>query len=137
MPSDSDSADEVEMHYPIPCAFCRIADAYPPTISSIPASKRDAVPSEESFNSQKIQPPCFLILNDPLLMAFLDIMPMARGHVLVATRKHRRRIGEVEGEEGRSVGELDFYFSNISLLLLLRKSLDISSGVSASRGGKY
>jgi len=104
----SDGSDEVETLYPIPCAFCNIASSYPAgndSARNASASRRDAVPTEAAAHSQKIQPACFLILNSPDVMAFLDIMPITRGHVLLVTRAHRRRIAEVEGEESREVGE--------------------------------
>ena len=101
----SDGSDEVETFYPTPCAFCHIASHDPPsTRSNASASRHDAGPTEADADSQKIQPSCFLILNSPDVMAFLDIMPITRGHVLVVTRAHRRRIAEVEGEESREVG---------------------------------
>jgi len=100
----SDSLDKVESTYPIPCAFCRIASTYPASTSSTSASRCDAVPLDEDSDSQKISPSCFLILSTPEVMAFLDIMPITPGHVLLATREHRRRIAEVEGEEGREIG---------------------------------
>lgn len=122
----SDSTDEVESHYPIPCAFCKIAEAYPTTINSVPASKRDVVPDEETFDSQKIQPPCFLILNAPEVMAFLDIMPITRGHMLLATRAHRRRIADLGSEEGRSIGML-ILFPLLMAMDVGHKSLVIST----------
>ena len=100
----SDSPDEVESAFPIPCAFCRIASAYPASTNSTSASRCHAIPLEDGSDSQKISPRCFLILNTPEVMAFLDIMPITPGHVLLATRDHRRKIGDVEGEEGREIG---------------------------------
>jgi diadenosine tetraphosphate (Ap4A) HIT family hydrolase len=35
----------------------------------------------------------------------LDILPMTRGHVLVATRGHRVKVEDLEGDEGKAVGE--------------------------------
>jgi len=37
-------------------------------------------------------------------MAYLDIMPIARGHVLVATRAHRQKLSDVSVEESRELG---------------------------------
>lgn len=106
----SDSPDEVESAFPIPCAFCRIASAYPASTSSTSASKCDAIPLEDNSDSQKVSPSCFLILNTPEVMAFLDIMPITPGHMLLATREHRRRIGEVGSEEGREIGTFGFIY---------------------------
>ena len=102
----SDSPDEIESAFPVSCAFCRIASAYPVSESSTSASRFDAIPLEHDSDSQKISPSCFLILNTLDVMAFLDIMPITPGHVLLATRQHRRRIGEVTSEEGREIGKV-------------------------------
>jgi diadenosine tetraphosphate (Ap4A) HIT family hydrolase len=38
-------------------------------------------------------------------MAFLDIMPLSPGHLLVTTRKHNEKISDITGEEARELGE--------------------------------
>jgi len=38
-------------------------------------------------------------------MAFLDIMPMTAGHVLVIPRTHREKLGDLRGREGASLGQ--------------------------------
>jgi diadenosine tetraphosphate (Ap4A) HIT family hydrolase len=37
-------------------------------------------------------------------MAFLDIMPLSRGHTLVTTRKHHEKISDVTEEEASELG---------------------------------
>ena len=37
-------------------------------------------------------------------MAFLDIMPLSPGHLLVTTRKHHGKISDVTEEEARELG---------------------------------
>jgi diadenosine tetraphosphate (Ap4A) HIT family hydrolase len=37
-------------------------------------------------------------------MAFLDIMPLSPGHLLVTTRKHHEKISDVSEEEARELG---------------------------------
>ena len=37
-------------------------------------------------------------------MAFLDIMPLSPGHLLVTTRKHHEKITDVTEEEARELG---------------------------------
>jgi|SRR5579871_3834417 len=102
----SDHSDEVESAFHIPCVFCQIASAYPTSASLTSTSRCDAVPSEEDSDSQKISPSCFLILNTPKVMAFLDIMPITSGHILLATRQHWQRIEEVGAEEAREIGKV-------------------------------
>ena len=37
-------------------------------------------------------------------MAFLDIMPLAPGHILVTTRKHHQKLSDVSEEEAAELG---------------------------------
>jgi diadenosine tetraphosphate (Ap4A) HIT family hydrolase len=37
-------------------------------------------------------------------MAFLDIMPLSPGHLLVTTRKHHEKISDVTEEEAKELG---------------------------------
>lgn len=39
------------------------------------------------------------------MIAFLDILPMTRGHLLVATRGHRGKVEDLDGREGSEIGE--------------------------------
>ncbi|KXT14389.1 hypothetical protein AC579_2751 [Pseudocercospora musae] len=73
--------------YPIPCAFCNISKTYP-------ASPHSDVPSNP--DPEKIDPQCHLILSTPLVLAFLDIMPIAPGHILLITRKHYRKLSDLQ-----------------------------------------
>ncbi|KXT07451.1 hypothetical protein AC578_516 [Pseudocercospora eumusae] len=73
--------------YPIPCAFCNISKTYP-------ASPNSHVPSNP--DPEKIDPQCHLILSTPLVLAFLDIMPIAPGHILLTTRKHYRKLSDLQ-----------------------------------------
>ncbi|EME50065.1 hypothetical protein DOTSEDRAFT_116321, partial [Dothistroma septosporum NZE10] len=67
------------------CAFCRIADAYP-------ADRSSPVPTAAAADPEKVDPQCHLILSTPLVLAFLDIMPISPGHILLTTRKHYRKL---------------------------------------------
>ncbi|EME88165.1 uncharacterized protein MYCFIDRAFT_201423 [Pseudocercospora fijiensis CIRAD86] len=73
--------------YPIPCAFCNISKTYP-------ASPNSDVPSNPE--PEKIEPQCHLILSTPLVLAFLDIMPIAPGHILLTTRKHYTKLSDLQ-----------------------------------------
>jgi diadenosine tetraphosphate (Ap4A) HIT family hydrolase len=37
-------------------------------------------------------------------MAFLDIMPLSPGHLLVTTRAHREKVSEITDQEAREMG---------------------------------
>ncbi|EMD01043.1 hypothetical protein BAUCODRAFT_61487 [Baudoinia panamericana UAMH 10762] len=73
----------VAEHYPIDCPFCNIANAYlPDPASPIPSSPDPA----------KVDPQCHLILSTPYVLGFLDILPIAPGHILLTTRRHYRTL---------------------------------------------
>ncbi|KAE9973744.1 hypothetical protein BLS_003439 [Venturia inaequalis] len=91
------------------CPFCTIANAYPTaTTTSAPSTTqtvhqlRAAVPQEPEVT--RVSPSCFLVLSAPSVMAFLDILPMTRGHLLVTVRGHREKIHDLTGGEGGEVG---------------------------------
>jgi diadenosine tetraphosphate (Ap4A) HIT family hydrolase len=74
------------------CPFCAIAKAFPPSSSPSP-------------NYDLVSPSAHVILSTSLCMAFLDIMPLSPGHILVTTRKHHEKISDVTDEESRELGE--------------------------------
>jgi diadenosine tetraphosphate (Ap4A) HIT family hydrolase len=77
------AADE---RYAEACAFCAIGATYPP-------SQGTAVPSDP--NPELLSPQCHLILSTPYVLAFLDIMPMAPGHILLTTRRHYTKLSDL------------------------------------------
>ncbi|KAE8452384.1 hypothetical protein EG329_001084 [Mollisiaceae sp. DMI_Dod_QoI] len=83
------------------CPFCNIAEHFPPSES----------PSD---NYELISPSAFVVLSTPLCLAFLDIMPLSPGHLLVTTRKHHEKISDVEEDESR---ELGMWVSRLSRVL--------------------
>ncbi|KAF2731167.1 HIT-like protein [Polyplosphaeria fusca] len=101
---------ELDLHYPPDaCPFCNIAAAFPAPSSSplwTPSKQVlvDAVPSEQAADPEKTSPNSFVVLAAQDVMAFLDILPMTRGHLLVSTRDHRVKVQDVEGEEGSALG---------------------------------
>jgi diadenosine tetraphosphate (Ap4A) HIT family hydrolase len=74
------------------CPFCNIAAHFPPS------------PSPDS-NHELLSPSAFVVLSSPMVVAFLDIMPLSPGHLLVTTRRHHEKISDVTGEEARALGE--------------------------------
>ncbi|TQS34529.1 hypothetical protein Golomagni_05082 [Golovinomyces magnicellulatus] len=85
------------------CPFCHIAEKFPPS----PAHRIDRC-------HHKVSPPAFVVLSTPLCMAFLDILPLSAGHLLLTTRKHREKISDVGEEESRELGA---WISKLSLIL--------------------
>lgn len=87
----------IEEAYPIDCPFCAIAAAYP-------ASETSPVPS--SPNPDLVSPQCHLLLSTPNVLAFLDILPIATGHVLLTTREHYQKLSDIPSSPS-SNGEVD------------------------------
>jgi len=73
------------------CPFCSIASNYPP--------------SSSLANPDLTTPSAFVVLSTPQCMAFLDIMPLSPGHLLVTTRNHNEKLSDVSEEEARELGE--------------------------------
>lgn len=73
--------------YPVKCAFCKIANAYPVSSNSpIPIN-----PDPEAVDG----PTCHLLLSTRHVLAFLDIMPIAPGHILLTTRDHYEKLSDL------------------------------------------
>ncbi|KIX04974.1 uncharacterized protein Z518_05846 [Rhinocladiella mackenziei CBS 650.93] len=81
------------------CPFCMISTTYGP-ISPISA------PIHASLDSRKLDPPAFVLFSSEHVIAFLDIMPLTRGHVLVAPRKHRVKVGSLSADESAEIGRV-------------------------------
>jgi len=76
------------------CPFCTISTTYPPS-----------APQSPNLSSERTSPPTFLVLrSSPVCIAFLDIMPLSPGHLLLTTRTHREKVSEVTDEEARELG---------------------------------
>lgn len=127
---------ELDLHYPPEaCPFCGIAAAFPfkfsDTSTSSPSSnlnstaltrtgsaRRDlaaCVPDEDAADPTRTSPSSFIILASEDVIAFLDILPMTRGHVLVATRGHRVKVEDLGGDEGKAVGMCSSFSSSFHL----------------------
>ncbi|PYH99119.1 HIT domain protein [Aspergillus ellipticus CBS 707.79] len=97
------------------CPFCDIASAYPPISPTTYAQskKNDPHPNTVAPPSQPPTPDAMigdqarahLILSTKTVLAFLDIMPLTRGHVLVAPRGHFEKLGDMGVGGGREVGQ--------------------------------
>lgn len=82
------------------CPFCNIASTNQP----IPSNGAE---SGANFKSprQDTDPTAHLILSTEHVMAFLDIMPLTKGHVLVAPRRHFEMLGDMDVQTGQEVGK--------------------------------
>jgi len=122
---------ETDLHYPPQtCPFCTIAAAFPfpslPPSSSSPNTNsppptpslwkssstleqdllKDSIPKEEESDPEKTSPSSFVVLRSRDVVAFLDILPMTGGHLLVTTRQHKVKVADMEAVESREIGEL-------------------------------
>lgn len=98
------------------CPFCNIASTYPPqspltfhpgTTTThddrvLPPLAAETSEGTNSFPSQS-QSHAYVILSTKSILAFLDIMPLTRGHVLVVPREHCPTLGDVGVRVGREV----------------------------------
>ncbi|KAF2637045.1 HIT-like protein [Massarina eburnea CBS 473.64] len=115
--------NELDLHYPPDsCPFCGIAKAYPEPGSRRPGLQNSSnkestearaesdlgsleacVPRGE-VQGERTSPSSFVVAASKHVVAFLDILPMVGGHLLVATREHRVKVADMKEEEGREMG---------------------------------
>ncbi|OJD11344.1 hypothetical protein AJ78_07867 [Emergomyces pasteurianus Ep9510] len=106
------------------CPFCAIAAAHPPC----PPSHLD-VPNSSSAatlqnDSRPPEPQTHLILSTKHVLAFLDIMPLTRGHLLVIARGHYEKLGNVGIEVGKELGKWLPILSRVVSRTVLGTELD-------------
>ncbi|KAJ5086636.1 hypothetical protein NUU61_007943 [Penicillium alfredii] len=82
------------------CPFCNIASINPPIPCHDPEK---STPTSPSGSEQS--PTAHLILSTEHVLAFLDIMPLTRGHVLVAPRRHYELLGDMGVAVGQEMGK--------------------------------
>lgn len=88
------------------CPFCVISVTYPPVDPVSAASSSSSPQVAAALASDKLDPPSFVLLTTAHAIAFLDIMPLTRGHVLVAPRHHRVKLGDMTASESAEIGRL-------------------------------
>ncbi|KAL4811228.1 HIT-like domain-containing protein [Aspergillus unguis] len=89
------------------CAFCKIAAAHPPVAPSayLQATDPDNFPSPSTPTlTPGEEGHAFIILSTKHVLAFLDIMPLTRGHILVVPRDHHEKLAEVGVGVSRELG---------------------------------
>ncbi|KAI1154018.1 histidine triad-like protein [Nemania diffusa] len=82
-----------------PCPFCSIAQTYP----TFPPTHPPAA-SSPSLSPSQLSPSAYVVLSTPLLIAFLDIMPLSPGHLLLCPRAHRPKLTDVSPAEAAALG---------------------------------
>ncbi|KAL2756507.1 hypothetical protein ACRALDRAFT_1070469 [Sodiomyces alcalophilus JCM 7366] len=82
------------------CPFCTIADHFPPFSATSPPNDHD----HHETDPTKTTPAAFVVLSTDTLIAFLDIMPLSRGHLLLCTRTHRPKLTDATRDEAADLG---------------------------------
>lgn len=85
-----------------PCPFCNIAAANPPA----PFNDPDSL---SSSSESMVDGSAHLILSTEHVLAFLDIMPLTNGHVLIAPRRHYEKLGDMGVAAGQEVCSVVFF----------------------------
>lgn len=86
---------------PSSCPFCRIAATYPPYDPSDPPPPTSPIIDPDATSPD---PATFVVLSTPRLIAFLDIMPLSTGHVLLCPRAHRPKLTDATSAEAAEAG---------------------------------
>ena len=118
------------MSTPSSCPFCNIASTYPPipptafTPDNAPPNSQNTTKPYTSLiplpdASDPTQPTAHLILSTKHVLAFLDIMPLTRGHVLVIPRTHYEKLGDVDVKVSREVRITLLFCSFISIVYMI------------------
>ncbi|RMZ68947.1 histidine triad [Pyrenophora seminiperda CCB06] len=109
---------ETDLHYPLEtCPFCNIAAVFPfPSPAESPpqlwtssstgmcAELISCIPDDEESAPEKTSPSSFVVLRSRDVVAFLDILPMTGGHLLVTTRQHKIKVADMGAVESREIG---------------------------------
>lgn len=77
------------------CPFCAISSAHAPY---------DPLHPPKAISPSITTPASFIALSTPELVAFLDILPLSRGHLLLCPRAHRPKLTDASAREARSLG---------------------------------
>ncbi|KAK5634506.1 hypothetical protein RRF57_010219 [Xylaria bambusicola] len=77
-------------------------------------------PGSPELDPFKLAPASFVVLSTPMLIAFLDIMPLSPGHILLCPRSHKPKLSDVSREEAAELG---------SYLRILSKALSRTTGI--------
>lgn len=97
--ASANATAEASPYHDADCIFCQIITTYPiidPLDPTFPESRQ--------LDPEKVYPPAFVLLSTPHVVAFLDIYPLTRGHVLVCPRRHAEKVGDMTSSEGAEVG---------------------------------
>lgn len=83
------------------CPFCHISSVFPPYNPANPPPSTSPLLNPDLTTPQ---PSTFIILSTPHLIAFLDIMPLSLGHILLCPRPHRPKLTDATPAESAELG---------------------------------
>ncbi|PWY80619.1 HIT-like protein [Aspergillus heteromorphus CBS 117.55] len=99
--------DQSKNAHPHPHHLNIVAPRQPLSPDSFIGEEQDAspTPTPTPTPTPQARARAHLILSTRDVLAFLDIMPLTRGHVLVAPRGHFEKLGDVGVVSGREIGQ--------------------------------
>lgn len=100
------------------CPFCRIAALYKPYDPAAPPPADSPVLSTTITDPN---PETYILLSTPDVIAFLDIMPLSRGHLLLCPRRHSPKLTGTTPHEAR---ELGYYLRVLSVAMSKATGVD-------------
>ncbi|KAE8151862.1 HIT-like domain-containing protein [Aspergillus avenaceus] len=104
------------------CPFCTIATSSPPT------------PPTTYLHTPNPDQQAHLILSTQHVLAFLDIMPLTRGHILVVPRTHYEKLSDLDGTVSREIGQWLPVLSRVLMRTLFGDGTDWNWNVVQNNG---
>lgn len=110
------------------CAFCEIANNYPPWSPEKPPRI-----TSDTIRPTKVYPAAWVVLSTPSVLAFLDINPLAEGHLLLVPRSHRPQVTHLTAQEAREMGRWQRILSAAARRVTKRRDFNLvqNNGISA------
>ncbi|KAL1870230.1 hypothetical protein Daus18300_005295 [Diaporthe australafricana] len=117
-PSNLTSTSALDDNSAANCPFCRIAAFYKPYDPISPPTADSPILSTTITDPN---PETYILLSTPDVIAFLDIMPLSRGHLLLCPRRHSPKL---TGTTSREARELGYYLRVLSAALSKATGVD-------------
>ncbi|KAJ6084003.1 hypothetical protein N7486_010803 [Penicillium sp. IBT 16267x] len=114
------------------CPFCNIAATNPPA----PFNEPPPDPTAADPISDASRTTAHMILSTEHVMAFLDIMPLTAGHVLVAPRRHYEMLGDLGVQAGQEMGKWLPIISRVVTKTIFGEDLDRHWNVVQNNGAR-
>ncbi|KAH8895850.1 HIT-like protein [Thozetella sp. PMI_491] len=83
------------------CPFCSIGAVFPAYDPAAPPPASSPILNPEATSPG---PSTYVVLSTPRTVAFLDIMPLSQGHLLLCSRAHRPKLSDVTPSESTELG---------------------------------